>query len=525
MLNSLPESLDKTYERMLCNINHHLFEDARRIFTLLCFARRPLRVQELIDGVAIEISHPTGFNRRRRLQDSSDIRDICGGFVDIDSTVRISHVSVQQYLESKRILGQEAAKFGLSNVTAHAEIAEICLIYLLDQGLSRSAVNPKSYVEYPLAHYAAMNWFHHYKYTQNSATKQQDLILRLFQCQDSFVTWINLHSIDLPWDHFNIDFNRPLVEIPDPIYYASLLGLHQVLYQLLDSERLKSIMTSDQSLTSKQKVSERINAQGGYYGNALQAASSKGHVEVLQMLLEEGADVHAQCGFYNSTLWAASHWGHVQVVQMLLDNGAEVNDQNGGRGTALHTASCRGHDQVVRILLDKGADVNSGNEARGSPLQEASLQGHDQVVKVLLNKGADINAQDDVPETPLQRASYMGRHQVVKLLLERGATVGYGDALYKASLHDRNEIVQTLLDKRYNANPEDGYFGKALKVASSNGHDKVVHILLDQYHDFTAEELSSALLQAKTNSHESVVQLLQDYEAVLHRKTTATEPA
>lgn len=139
VLNSLPQSLDETYERMLCNVDHYLIEDARRILTLLCFAPRPLTVQELIDGVAVEISGSPGLNRKRRLQDSDDIRDICLDFVDsgldtdptstayddrnLTPTARIAHFSVQEYLESERIQHQKAAIFSLTSVTAHAEIA------------------------------------------------------------------------------------------------------------------------------------------------------------------------------------------------------------------------------------------------------------------------------------------------------------------------------------------------------------------------------------------------------------------
>ncbi|CAG8882698.1 unnamed protein product, partial [Penicillium egyptiacum] len=42
------------------------------------------------------------------------------------------------------------------------------------------------------------------------------------------------------------------------------------------------------------------NAQGGQYGNALQAACSKGHDKIAQMLLERGADANAQGGYYGS---------------------------------------------------------------------------------------------------------------------------------------------------------------------------------------------------------------------------------
>jgi ankyrin repeat protein len=51
-----------------------------------------------------------------------------------------------------------------------------------------------------------------------------------------------------------------------------------------------------------------VNAQGGYYGNALQAAANGGHESVVTLLLENGADVNAQGGYYGNALQAASCW-------------------------------------------------------------------------------------------------------------------------------------------------------------------------------------------------------------------------
>jgi ankyrin repeat domain-containing protein 50 len=55
LLDSLPQSLDETYERMLCNIDANSVEDARRILILICFAGRPYIVPELIDAIAVEL--------------------------------------------------------------------------------------------------------------------------------------------------------------------------------------------------------------------------------------------------------------------------------------------------------------------------------------------------------------------------------------------------------------------------------------------------------------------------------------
>jgi tetratricopeptide (TPR) repeat protein len=122
-------------------------------------------------------------------------------------------------------------------------------------------------------------------------------------------------------------------------------------------------------------------------------AAERGYERVVKLLIDKGAKINAQDGFCGNALQAASTGGHEQVVKLLLDKGAKVNAQGGDYGNALQAASFRGHDQVVKLLLDKGADINAQGGAYGNALQAASLEGHEQVVKLLLDQGADINAQ------------------------------------------------------------------------------------------------------------------------------------
>ncbi|KAJ4034164.1 hypothetical protein NW758_011122 [Fusarium oxysporum] len=61
-----------------------------------------------------------------------------------------------------------------------------------------------------------------------------------------------------------------------------------------------------------------VNVEGGEYGNALQAASFNGNLEVVQLLLDKGANVNAQ------TFQAASRGGNPEIVQLLNLNGAKM---------------------------------------------------------------------------------------------------------------------------------------------------------------------------------------------------------
>ncbi|CEN59972.1 Putative Ankyrin repeat domain containing protein [Aspergillus calidoustus] len=81
----------------------------------------------------------------------------------------------------------------------------------------------------------------------------------------------------------------------------------------------------------------------------------------------------------------ASSGGHQEIVQLLLDKGADVNVQG---GNALQAASARGYQEIVQLLLDKGADVNAQGGEYGNALQAASEGRHEKIVKLLKKRGA-----------------------------------------------------------------------------------------------------------------------------------------
>lgn len=354
MLESLPDSLDETYERMLSKIDSHLIDDARRILAFLCFAPTPMFVSQLIDGIAVDIEDYTGLNKKRRLQGADDIHQICRDFVKIssreesiglnprteDSIVRIAHFSIREYLVSKVVQHEKARIFSFDSVTIQAKFAQIYLMYLLEDGIHESTAEQ----EFPLAPYAAQFWDHHYKNTIGPVAELDRLIIQLFQRQESFTNWTGLHG-GLEED---IDLDPTLT----PIYWASYLGLTRVLPSLIDGQQPGSMNNSAPSLV----IFNQINTDPRTWGPVLHMASFRGHDQIVHMLLDRGANINAPGGLFGNALRAASAEGHVKVVQALLDRGADVKGKKGE--AAVRFASQNQHDEVVQMLLDHGAEVS-----------------------------------------------------------------------------------------------------------------------------------------------------------------------
>ncbi|CAG8108568.1 unnamed protein product [Penicillium nalgiovense] len=169
---TLPRDLDETYERILCSISDEYVEDVKRVLTVLCFSTRPLTVTELIDAHAVDLREPPRLDREGRSYEQDDLVDICLGLIEIAAAeddngqsilaARIAHFSVQEYLQSDRILQQKAARLALQTARANREIAQICLVYLLQPELSMGELDETKLGEFPLASFAARHWFHHF---------------------------------------------------------------------------------------------------------------------------------------------------------------------------------------------------------------------------------------------------------------------------------------------------------------------------------------------------------------------------
>ena len=79
-------------------------------------------------------------------------------------------------------------------------------------------------------------------------------------------------------------------------------------------------------------------------------------------LLNRGVDVNKANNRKCSALHYASSKQHIDLVRILLENDAKVNVSDVRRETPLHRASIGSNTQIIRLLLENDADINAKNK-------------------------------------------------------------------------------------------------------------------------------------------------------------------
>jgi ankyrin repeat protein len=154
------------------------------------------------------------------------------------------------------------------------------------------------------------------------------------------------------------------------------------------------------------------------------AASYGNHVAVARRLLKEGADPNSKDSSVQSAyLISTSEVGNdPALLDLLLDNGADVQARDSFNGTGLIRASERGYPAIVRRLLRTEIPIDHVNRLGWSALHEAVILGdggedYVRVVRQLARAGARL----DLPSyneglTPLEHAERLGYDQIAEVL-------------------------------------------------------------------------------------------------------------
>ncbi|SCO19315.1 unnamed protein product [Fusarium fujikuroi] len=390
---------------------------AKRVIAWTVCAMRPLTVEELRYALAVEVGKAE--LNRDALPETNIILQVCVGLVTVgenDGIIRLVHYTTQEYFEKTKITWFPKAE---------NEITTTCVTYLSFQEF-KGGICPtdqdlrKRLDENPLFHYASHHWGNH---ARNATSICKGVIE--FLKSDSNVE-SSAQSL-MAWEGYSD-------RVP-----KNMKGLHL------------AACFGDSAATQILLLDDDPDLMDGNGKTALSYAARYGHLAVVEMLLENGANIDLGDHLFTTPLSWACMCGRATIAGILLQNHAQVDSKDFQGRTPLSEAVEYGDTAIVQLLLDNNAEVDSKNNEGQTPLFIAAREGQMDMVHLLLANGADVNWKNLEKLTPLSYAVSEGHATIVQLLLDNGAEVDseslYGETPLKIATEERHEtIVQLLLD-------------------------------------------------------------------------------
>ncbi|RYP15969.1 hypothetical protein DL765_005409 [Monosporascus sp. GIB2] len=552
----MPSGISDAYSReveKIIRLPHAEKAKAVMILRWTLFAIRPLQVKQLAEALVVSDEDLDGYPEDDLpdtwydgFVDEDYVKEMilgrCGSLLQLrasspetplaDHTVHFVHFSVKEYLSSLSRTSPPnlwAAELGLADAVAEdIRLSNICLRYLTLDTFKDIPLNTETY---PFLSYAAWAWYFHSYHEK--PTPSGDIIYRTQKVFDPSISswkvwtplmeaeltdsdideWVSVSDISYETDCERHDRSTSQ-NVETPIYYASLLGLIDVVKWL-----------EDRGL--------ECGCAGGRFGFPLQAAVAQNHVELVKYLLNRHVDVSQEGGQFGASIIAAAAMSTPEMVRILLSAEANVMAVDESGWTALHHAAKRGSVEIVKLLLDHGANINAMTATSLTATNLACLFGHTDVLSVLARRGADLNSSGSAAEPPLKVAIESGNEFLVDVLLNNGVSANTvfpdgSTALNKAvwSL----KLVKKLLEMGAMPNTADEDGWTPLQIAASYGNLDVVKALIDAGVSVACNPDSSAgihcaLHAAVVNGHLSTAKFLFQHDANLDQKTAGNVTA
>jgi ankyrin repeat protein len=123
-------------------------------------------------------------------------------------------------------------------------------------------------------------------------------------------------------------------------------------------------------------------------------AATEGNLTAARLALGRGASKDASTDFGFTAMHVAASYGHLPIVLLLIEAGADVNRRDRHGTSTLHQAI--GWPEVMEALLNAGADVDGVTFQGVTPLMSAAAFGEMQSVRLLVARGADVNRREGV---------------------------------------------------------------------------------------------------------------------------------
>jgi ankyrin repeat protein len=300
-----------------------------------------------------------------------------------------------------------------------------------------------------------------------------------------------------------------------------------------DLERVRELLDQDPSLANR--VSEYVTYYIGS-GAPLKNAAARGHLEIVKLLLDRGADPNLPeegIAPHGHSLYSAVYNGHYEIAELLLERGAYPSPPVESSADALSIALMNKDDRMVELLCSYGSarsvellahygDLKTAAAVFASSpaladdpgaLVSAAGNGHEGFVRLMLRyqpnlpqrimfppwsagaktfemnellfqHGMNPSQPDWLHVTPLHHFARKGDVENAGFFIDHGADMHARDEdicstpLGWAAKFGKSEMVEFLLRRGAKPNlPDDPPWATPLAWAKRRGHHEVVKLL------------------------------------------------
>lgn len=170
---------------------------------------------------------------------------------------------------------------------------------------------------------------------------------------------------------------------------------------------------------------EKMNDYQKHLDNAFAASISSGNMEMIHLLMEAGADINAVCAscYEQAAIQIAMEYAYFELVEELMQQGANVQVKSSMNRTPLHSVSHSNNVELAKKLIDSSLDVNAKDEDGATPLHFAAGNGQFEMFKLLVENGADLNAVENKGFTVMMNAARGGNVEIINYLIQKGISV------------------------------------------------------------------------------------------------------
>ena len=383
----LPD-LDLVYDEIYqknTRVGTHDRDNVMKTFSFLLYSFVEWKIDDLATAISLRMDGTLNI-----AIDASYVLDICSNFLVIDHSehVQFAHLSVAEYLQGGR------AAIVFSDIDAHAQIAEVCLAYVMSPSAQETVTKREFHRRYP--------W------------------------ERKFTEWNELSQTDTKGIIAHVEANMKLLNVSDPVpssresfedgnrtvdsYYDQMiaddpLDLHVYAFLLcLEHCELASMVKRQEGTLCRLFTTFMSMVETN--APLLTWIPRKRNTESLRPM--QPRNWTAQIEFDDcqikrrhvradpqDTFFAACAYGFTEIIRdMSSVVNVHVSRRNRIGAPGICVASRYGHLSVVELLLDGGAESDIKNDSYGfTPLYEAVVGGHPDIVALLLSRGADASAR------------------------------------------------------------------------------------------------------------------------------------